>query len=425
MIDEEPGGLGGFEEEVSSMLHNRAARYPDHTDPVGITKRHLKAARQRRWTVLGASTALAVTGGAVFGLYPGNSPSQGVGVGVSAVKTPGAGHTTGTGDTSAIDYTAGNDCPSNEKVPVDVPHGATSQQIADALVNAGVVKSAQAYLDAVKQDQNWTDIPPGTYVICPRMSGSNAVAQLSRTSNLSNASQIVVTPNEYAKDVIASLIDKRKWRQADFDTAVADNTIGLPAWSVDSTTHKFTVEGMLEPGTYTIAASDTPQSILRQMVANRMDFLKSINFVMQAGFLDCGTAKCTPEQVLTVASIAQGELPNPILPDGAHVAEGVYSRLKADDYLGIDSTALYYIGHLPAGQLPTAKQVQDPNNPYSTYAPHHGLPPTPVAVTSDAMIEAALAPSHDGVYYWCSTHNGTEFFTKSQQAEHDKDCSTR
>src|SRR5581483_6481633 len=101
-------------------------------------------------------------------------------------------------------------------------------------------------------------------------------------SNLSDASQIVVTSHEWSKDVIASLIDKRKWKQSDFDTAIGTNTIGLPAWSVDSVNHKFTVEGMLEPGTYSITSSDTPQTILSQMVANRLNFLKSINFEANA-----------------------------------------------------------------------------------------------------------------------------------------------
>ena len=60
-------------------------------------------------------------------------------------------------------------------------------------------------------------------------------------------------PHDWSNtDVIASLIKKRHYNQSDFDTAIANNTIGLPAWSVDSRTHKFTAEGMLEPGTYTL-----------------------------------------------------------------------------------------------------------------------------------------------------------------------------
>ena len=245
--------------------------------------------------------------------------------------------------------------------------------------------------------------------------------ELLKKSNLSDASQIIVQSHEWAKDVVASLIDKRKWKQADFDSAVADNTIGLPPWSKDSS-GKFTIEGMLEPGTYSLTTSDNPVSVLKQMVANRMAFLNNIGFPTKAVGLTCGTVKCTPEDVLKVASIAEGEVTDPT--DGQKVAEGVYLRLKDNDYLGVDSTALYYIGHLPNGALPTAKQVQDPNNPYSTYAPHHGLPPTPVYIPSDDMIKSALAPSHDNDYYWCVTATGTEFFEKSQKASRDKACST-
>ncbi|MEZ0113941.1 UPF0755 protein [Catenulispora sp. EB89] len=320
----------------------------------------------------------------------------------------------------APDFTAAANCAAAAKVPVDIPRGATGSQIANALVTAGVVKSARAYVNAANQNQGSSGITAGTYSICPSISGSNAVLELLKKSNLSDASQIIVTSHEWAKDVVASLIDKRKWKQADFDAAVSGNTIGLPPWSVDSGTHQFTIEGMLEPGTYSLTSSDTPKSVLTQMVTNRMAYLNSINFVAKSATLTCGTAKCTPEQVLTVASIAEGEVTDPT--DGARVAEGVYARLKANDYLGVDSTALYMIGHLAGGKLPSAAQVQDPTNRYSTYAPHHGLPPTPVYLTSDDMIKAALAPTHEGDYYWCVTATGTNFYTKYEQSQRDKAC---
>lgn len=321
----------------------------------------------------------------------------------------------------APDYTAAATCAQSAKVTVDVPRGATGQQIADELVKTGVIKSARAYVNAANQNQGSSGITAGTYAICPGISGTNAVLELLKKSNLSDASQIIVTSHEWAKDVIASLIDKRKWKQADFDAAISQNTIGLPAWSKD-TSGKYTVEGMLEPGTYSLTSSDSAKSVLSQMVANRLTFLKNIGFEAKAAKLTCGTAKCTPEQVLTVASIAEGEVTDPT--DGQKVAEGVYLRLKDNDYLGVDSTALYYIGHLPSGKLPSAVQVQDPKNPYSTYAPHHGLPPTPVYDTSDDMIKSALTPTDDGDYYWCVTPTGTTFFKKSQKAARDRACST-
>jgi UPF0755 protein len=233
--------------------------------------------------------------------------------------------------------------------------------------------------------------------------------------------QIIVESHEWSKDVIASLVASRKWKQADFDAAISGNTIGLPVWSVDSVNHQFTVEGMLEPGVYSITSADTPQSVLTRMVAQRKAYLASIGFEAKAAALTCGSDRgpCTPEQVLTIASIAEAEVIDPA--DGSRVAEAVHLRLAENDYLRIDTTALYYLGHLPSGQLPTLRQVADPGNPYSTYA-HRGLPPTPINVPSDDMIKAALTPSVQGVYYWCVTGTGTEFFKRGQESAFDNAC---
>lgn len=337
MKDEEPGGLDGFGDEVSRMLHARASRHPEATDPIGITKRDLKAARGRRQIMAGTTATLAVAAVAVVGVQAAHPGDKG------------------------------------------------RPQIAIAVNTARPTTPAK--------------------------------------SDAAQDSQIVVTAHEWSKDVIADLIAQRKWKQADFDAVIADNTIGLPAWSVSSTDHRFTVEGMLEPGSYTITASDTPQSVLTRMVAPRMAFLRSIGFETKAVAQTCGRVACTPEQVLTVASIAESEVVDPT--DGSKVAEGLYNRLAEPDYLAVDSTALYGLGqHLPTGQPPTHQQVNDPNNPYSTYA-HLGLPPTPIAVTSDAMVNAALAPTRQGTYYWCTTPTGTEFFKRSQSSAFRSACDVK
>jgi UPF0755 protein len=158
------------------------------------------------------------------------------------------------------------------------------------------------------------------------------------------------------------------------------------------------------------------------MVANRLAFLKSISFDAKAKALTCGKAKCTLEQALIVGSLAEGEVTDPT--DASKVAEGVFNRLAAADYLRIDSTALYY-KPLPAGQqVPTLAQVNDPTNPYSTYA-HVGLPPTAINIPSDDMVKAVLSPSSDNYYYWCVTPTGTEFFKKKQVSQFDAACNVK
>ena len=99
MTDQEPGGFDGFGDEVARMLRTRALRYPEHTDPVGLTREHLKAAGHRRRAVVGATTTLAVTGGAVFSIvaaYPSGSVASGTSAGSVAM---------------APDYIAAATCP--------------------------------------------------------------------------------------------------------------------------------------------------------------------------------------------------------------------------------------------------------------------------------------------------------------------------
>ncbi|MBW8803618.1 MAG: endolytic transglycosylase MltG [Catenulisporales bacterium] len=310
----------------------------------------------------------------------------------------------------APDYTATN-CPKDakNKVTVDVKKGATGADIAKSLYAAGVIKSERAYLNAANQNQGSTGITAGSYDVCTQISGAQAVLELLKKGNLSDASQIIVEPHEWGKDVIAKLIKKRNWKQADFDAAISQNKIGLPPWSVDSRTKQFTIEGMLAPGTYELTSTDNPESVLKQMVSDRMDELKAMDFENKAKQLKCSsTVPCTPEQVLILASMAEAEVKTP--DDAKMLSEAVLARLYDNEYLDVDSTSLFVLGHI---QNPSHDDVANKGGDYSTYAPHHGFPPTPVAIPSKATIAAVLKPSDVKAYGWCSGDTGTYFVTKA------------
>ena len=307
----------------------------------------------------------------------------------------------------APDYAA-TSCPKDakNKVTVDVKRGATGSDIAKALYTAGVIKSERAYLNAANQNQGSTGIVAGTYDVCPQISGATAVLELLKKGNLSEASSIIVTPHEWGKEVIASLIDKRKYKQADFDTAIQQNQIGLPEWSKDNK-GQYTIEGMLAPGSYELTSSDTPQTVLKEMVSRRLDELKDLDFENKAKKLTCGHTACTPEQVLILASMAEAEVTTP--DDDSRVAEAVLARLADNEFLDVDSTSLFVLGRL---KNPNHDQVANGGGDYSTYI-HKGFPPTPVAIPSKDTIAAVLKPSTVKAYAWCADPTGTKFSTKA------------
>ena len=361
------------------------------------TPREPRHPRLRAWAPLGVLLViLGVFGGFVYGGY-------------SYLKSK---------HHPASDYASQACTQDSARTNVEVPSGATQSEIGKLLAEAGVVASSAAYVDAATANQSSAGIRAGQYSVCLRIAGSQAVLELLDTRNLSTDSSIEVRSHEWQSEIVAELAAKHKWKVADVQKVIDTNQIGLPPWA-QTTAKKWTAEGLLEPGTYQLGTADTPKSVLSAMVKARMDWLASIDFTDKVKALKCGKAACTPEQVITIASIAEAEV-NQATPDGSEVSEAILARLKSGDKLGVDSTAMYFD---QTRKAPTAAEVQNPKNPYSTYA-FAGLPPGPISVPSRDMIVAILNPTHSGEFYWCSKDGGTRFFPISQQAARDAYCST-
>ncbi|WP_344669732.1 endolytic transglycosylase MltG [Catenulispora yoronensis] len=360
--------------------------------------------RAERWRAWGPLGALLV----VFG-------------GVGALLFAGLVSLAG-GGKHAPDYSATKcDADDPHKVLVEVQQGATGKAIADALFNAGVVRSSQAFVDAAGHDQSSRDISTGTYRVCPKLSASAAIAELLKTSNLSPDSLLEVRPGDYSWETLRSLAKKREWDRDDVQALIDTNQIGLPAWS-KSADGRWTAEGMLEPGRYTLTSADTAQGVLTAMVKARVDELDKLGLESKAASLKCSPSRrCTPEEVLILASLAEAEVTKAD-PDGREVSEAVQNRLSRGDFVGVDATTRYWLS-LQAGKRVTVtrREVTDPTDPYATGG-HKGLPPTPVSIPSKQMIAAVLNPTSDHYYYWCAAGAGTRFFKESEKTAFEQTC---
>ena len=324
--------------------------------------------------------------------------------------------------THAPDYSASSCSPSDpHKVLVEVTTGATGKAIGDALFNAGVVRSTQAFVDAAGHNLAARDISTGTYRVCPRISAATAITELLNPANLSPDSLLEIRPGDYSWETLHALAKKRGWDKDDLQQLIDTNQIGLPAWSKSADGH-WTAEGMLEPGRYTLTSSDTPQSVLTAMVTARVAELTEAGLTAKAATLKCAPARaCTPEEALTIASLAEAEVTR-AEPDGREVSEAVQNRLSRGDFVGVDATTKYWLS-LQAGKrvAVTAREVSDPTDPYATGG-HKGLPPTPVSIPSAQMVAAVLTPATERWYYWCASGAGTKFFKESEKAQFEQTC---
>ncbi len=272
--------------------------------------------------------------------------------------------------------------PGSGSVEVTVDVGESGTQIGQSLVDAGVVKSLEAFTRAFTANKAATSIRPGTYTLKLQMSASDAVAALLDEANRSD-NTVTVTPGQTAAQIVERITAVTSFTTDEVEAALKDSAgIGLPAEAGGN------AEGWLAPGSYEVASTDTPTTLLAEMVKGTVKELD-----------DLGVAAADREAVLIKASILEREVNiDEYLPKVARVIENRLADTSAETkgFLQMDSTVLYGVGK--TGGVPTAEDMAN-DNPYNTYV-HQGLPPTPIAQPATSAITAVLDPAEgDWLYY--------------------------
>ena len=283
-------------------------------------------------------------------------------------------------------YTDDYPGPGTGQVEVTIDIGATGTSIGETLVEAGVVKSTEAFNRAFAANKAAPSIRPGTYRLKKEMSASDAIAALLDEKNRSE-NTVTVTPGQTTWQIVERITSVTSFTADEVNAALKDTTaIGLPEEAGGN------AEGWLAPGSYEVSSSDTPTTLLSQMIKQTIGELDAL-----------GVPKDQRELILNKASILEREVNiDEYLPKVARVIENRLNNPDAETmgYLQMDSSVLYGVGK--TGGVPSADDMAD-DNPYNTYL-HKGLPPTPIAQPSEAAIKAVLKPA-DGPWLYYVTVN--------------------
>ncbi|ANP53900.1 hypothetical protein AVL59_33955 [Streptomyces griseochromogenes] len=300
---------------------------------------------------------------------------------------------------AAPDYTGDG---TNEAVTVEIPKGAGGWEIGRRLQEAGVVKSADAFVHAQGQIPRGNTLQAGAYLLKKEMSAASAVELMLDPKSQSN---VLVKPGERNAEVYQA-IDKQLDVAAGTTQKVVKTSyksLGLPSWVRSDGEVRDPLEGFLFPGTYPAAKGMKPDAILKQMVTEAKSKYAAFDLQAKAKALGMDNAF----QLVTVASLVQAE--GKTHDDFRKMAEVVYNRLKptnteTNQLLQFDSTYNYLKGtsniHI------SEKEINGNRNPYNTYT-HKGLPPGPIGNPGDEAMKAALNPTHDGWIYFVATDGTT------------------
>lgn len=281
-------------------------------------------------------------------------------------------------------------------VQVQIEENSSLTTMGNVLVDADVVKSTKAFVQAAEANPRGENIQSGTYNLRKQMSGEEAV-KLLLDPKARVSKGITIQEGKTANQVYDILAKATGIPVAEFKAAGKDpEALGVPDfWFNRTDGQKVTrsIEGFLFPDTYEFQPNATATEILETMVQHFMNVAKKIDFVATVE----QERKISPYEALTVASLTQAEAGNN--DDMGKVARVAYNRLYTGDFpcncLQFDVGINYYYQLTGKRTKPskdmTTEELNDPKNPYRLHG-KPGLTPTPINNPGQAALQGAMDP---------------------------------
>lgn len=276
---------------------------------------------------------------------------------------------------SAEDYPG----PGDEDVTVEIPNGATVDEIAGILEDKGVIASTAAFDQAASDVPEVGRLQAGTYQLKTKMKAKDAIQSMLDAGVKSGKKFRIIEGLRLSEQIPELARQTGIPEQTYRDVLPKGAEYGLPAMANNNP------EGFLFPDTYEYREGPDPRVPLKLMTAN---FTRKANEIqLEDKSKQLGVS---PRDVVIVASIIEAEVRRP--EDRPKVARVLYNRLQAGMKLQLDTT-VEYANNKPRGIGATTSDAERANpSPYNTYV-HEGLPPAPISAPGKQALEAAANPT--------------------------------
>lgn len=166
------------------------------------------------------------------------------------------------------------------------------------------------------------------------------------------------------------------------------------------------LEGLLFPDTYFFAPHSSDLEVIRRAWRLQREKLHTAWETRLPGL-----PYRTPYEALVMASLVEKETGAAF--ERPMIAGVFVNRLRIGMRLQTDPAVIYGLGERFDGNLRRADLRRD--TPYNTYT-RAGLPPTPIAMPSEAAIRAALNPAQTDALYFVARGDGTHVFSRTLDA---------
>jgi UPF0755 protein len=279
-----------------------------------------------------------------------------------------------------------------DPVELSIDPGSSPRAIAESWVRAGVLTQPFALYEWFRWSGQARRIRAGSYEI----SAGTTPIRLLEKMVLGDETQATVRFNEgwTFRQIRAELAHADALRQT--TTALSDDEVmralGAPGVSP---------EGRFHPDTYAFSKGSTDLSVLKRAYRAMQQRLAA---AWQERASD--TPLHSADEALTLASIIEKE--TGIDTDRGLVAGVFANRLRLGMPLQTDPTIIFGLGTAFDGNL--RKRDLQTDTPYNTYL-RTGLPPTPIAIPSQAALLAAVRPEPTKALYFVARGDGSSEFS--------------
>ncbi len=281
-------------------------------------------------------------------------------------------------------------------VTVEVPKGASISEIGELLEDRGVVASSFGFRVASYLEGGTDAIQAGKYRLTTGLSARDALDALAKGPKGPEFVTVTFPEGSWLTD-FAKRVDAGTDLNGDkFLNLVAKGRVksSLLPRGVD------TLEGLLFPSTYQVAANETEKTLAQRLVA---EMEREVSKLDLSGAESMGLA---PYDVVNVASMVQAEAR--VDEDRGKIARVIYNRLDQGMALGIDATIIYATGEHKTSLTESDLAIDSPYNTREVT----GLPPTPIGAPGAASLRAAAQPTPgDWLYYVVSDCEGHHAFS--------------
>ena len=297
------------------------------------------------------------------------------------------------------------DASSNERVRVTVAKGASTDQVANTLVNQGLIRNKDAF-KIYHRLNGKNGLKSGVYLIDKKSDVPAILAKLE--AGKVDEFSVTFLPGSTVYDATKAMV-QHGYKEEDVKQALVaayDNPI------VQSRPAGATIEGFILGETYKFYTGTTPHQVFEHTAKELTDYIKKEN--LEEKFKAQGLSVY---QAIVLASIVQKEENK--AADMPMVAGVFLNRLKKDMPLGSDVTAKYGV-ILQGNHDSKVVDAVSVDTPHNTRI-HKGLPPTPIASPGFTALKAVAEPSKTDYLYFVAGDDGKTYYAKTTQ-EHERNA---